>query len=103
MTRVKVWRDQDHYLGEGELIGWAPMTEVYPEEEYKKNYFDFLRRFTGADVPDEFLEEKWQQSIKLQPYSEQKTPKIILDNGEIVYGCQIWWEEIKESEVKRNE
>lgn len=26
-------------------------------------------------------------------------PKIVLDNGEVVYGCQVWWEPIDEEVV----
>jgi hypothetical protein len=26
-------------------------------------------------------------------------PKIVLDNGDVVYGCQVWWEPIKDQSV----
>jgi hypothetical protein len=26
----------------------------------------------------------------------QMNPKIVLDDGEVVYGCQVWWEPVEE-------
>ena len=26
-------------------------------------------------------------------YTEKDNPKIVLDNGKVVYGCQVWWKE----------
>ena len=26
----------------------------------------------------------------------ENNPKLVMDNGEVYYGCQVWWEEIDE-------
>lgn len=98
--RVKVWKSKKEYLGEGEFLGCVPMTEVSSEDEYKANLKDFQKRILNAlgalpkDLIDTFerkFEEMWGMS---EPYGKMTTPKIWLDNGKIVYGCQIWWEAI---------
>jgi len=49
---------------------------------------------------EETFEKHWEREISFQPYNKQTTPKIRLDSGEIVYGCQIWWKSIGEPEGK---
>ena len=106
--RVNVWKYIDRnnpkagFLGEGEFLGCVLITEVYSEEEYKQRKKEYISRvLKQMGMPEEgaFFEETferiWQREMSLQPYNEQTTPKIRLDSGEIVYGCQIWWKEIK--------
>ena len=32
------------------------------------------------------------------PYKIEGNPKIVLDDGNIVYGCQVWWSSLPERE-----
>ena len=110
--RVKVWEYIDKrnpdagYLGEGEFLGCVPMTEVHTEEEYKQRKKDWLRKVLRAiGMPYEGLlfeqnfEKHWKRAMVAIPYEKQTTPKIKLDSGKIVYGCQIWWKEIESQEA----
>lgn len=102
--RVKVWKFVDKRdpekgcLGEGEHLGCVPMTEVYTEEEYKERKKAWMQKvLESMGMPhegvvfEEMFENMWKRKVFFQPFSEQTTPKIRLDSGEIVYGCQVWW------------
>lgn len=102
MTRVKVWETVDPndpdagYLGEGVLLGCVPIAEVYPIEEQKRVFLEFLRKDTPSLFSDE--EEEAETLALIDQSFEQRrgrtTPKIRLDSGKIVYGCEVWWEAI---------
>ena len=106
MMRIKVWKSVDMndrgvgYLGEGELLGPAPMSEVYTEEEFKENQKEYVRgicRELGVPEDGEFFEEKFKNiwsMIQSATYDFVSTLKIRMDSGEIVYRCQVWWEEV---------
>lgn len=80
--RVQVWSgDQSEYLGEGTLVGEAT---VY-----------FLACDDGSLVsmpnpeeepPAEMVREKGGEVVRAP-----NNPKIELDDGRVVYGCQVWW------------
>ena len=77
--RVKVWNgDQSKYLGEGTLLGTATVY-FFPDKDgiihSLKNAEEKPKDIPGEDI------------IK-----SANNPKIELDTGEIVYGCQVWWE-----------
>ena len=77
--RVKVWSgDNEVYLGEGEFVGFA---DVY-----------LLRMPDGSIMSAEYAEEK-PEGGGVEDYVElvRGNPKIKLDSGRIVYGCQVWW------------
>ncbi len=81
-TRVKVWSgDQKTYLGEGTLIGFVT---VY-----------FLVENDGSLKSGANAEEKPVGYPEDRIVEATGNPKIRLDNGEFVYGCQVWWEPIK--------
>lgn len=69
--------DRTHYLGLGTLIGYANVYAVVTED--------------GAILSEHDAEQPHDDCIILQG-----NPKIKLDSGEIVYGCQVWWSEVKE-------
>jgi hypothetical protein len=84
MTRVQVWDgDGKTYLGEGELIGES------------KTYFwlvgDHIESLSPADErpPQWLIDEMENKGHKL--IALPSNPKIQLDNGRIVFGCQVWW------------
>lgn len=80
--RVRVWNgDRSEYLGEGNLVG---NVKVY-----------------AIQMPDGSLQSSSNAEIEPDPSevpeggvvrSVGNNPKIVLDNGQTVYGCQVWWE-----------
>lgn len=82
--RVRVWNgDQSRYLGEGKYVGDVTVYAV--------------------KMPDgSITSEKNPEVEPTNPPEEGKiiclpmNPKIILDSGETVYGCQVWWEKVQE-------
>jgi hypothetical protein len=96
-TRVKVWRNKDEFLGYGTLLGCVPISEFRSLEDFKKGVKEFLfkiRKVTPETLTEEEkrFEEHWIELEQDKDYLNKTTPKIRLDNGQIVYGCQIWWE-----------
>ena len=81
--RVKVWSgDKSELLGEGNYVGDVSIYVVEMEDG------SLLSRENAEIEPDNVPEGGKVKKIK-------NNPKIVLDNGETVYGCQVWWEEIK--------
>lgn len=83
--RVKVWNgDQSQFLGEGEYVGDVPVYFIRMPD-------DTLRSLHNAEEPPpkEFLEETGGKLVKMP-----RNPKIKLDSGDTVYGCQVWWEPV---------
>lgn len=80
--RVKVWNgDQSEFLGEGNYVDDV---KVY-----------FIRLEDGS------IQSNHNAEIEPEPHQipdgadvikAGKNPKIVLDNGDTVYGCQVWWE-----------
>ncbi len=57
----------------------------------------------GALLSKHMAEENWTpDELKAIianggiPFEQENNPRIVLDSGRIVYGCQVWWEEYKE-------
>jgi len=101
--RVKVWKDKDHYLGEGNLVGSATMFEAYSsiykvntDEEVVDLLINNMKHFMAPMISDRIPTELWEifRKEQLSHLHLNKTPKIILDTGETVYGCQIWWDDV---------
>lgn len=88
--RVQVWSgDQSDFLGEGELVGEAT---VY-----------FLACDDGSLIsmnnpeerpPPELVAEKGGEIIE-----SKDNPKIRLDDGSFVYGCQVWWKPLPDGKA----
>lgn len=80
--RVQVWNgDQSEFLGHGELVGTATV------------YF-----VAGADGglysmenPEERPPEEMLRELDGEIIESADNPKIRLDDGSHVYGCQVWW------------
>lgn len=79
---VKVWNgDQSEYLGEGILVGFVSVYIIRGPNGIRSVH-DAETKPEG--VPEEFFEKL------------DSNPKIQLDSGRIVYGCQVWWHRIDE-------
>lgn len=80
--RVQVWSgDQSEFLGHGEVVG---LVTVY-----------FIAGGDGAIYSSENPEERPTEDVLRELEGEviesPENPKIRLDDGSHVYGCQVWW------------
>ena len=82
--RVRVWNgDQSEFLGEGNYVGNVAIYAIeMPDGSIQSN--------TNAEVEPEDVPEGGVVR------KMNNNPKIVLDNGQTVYGCQVWWEPVKE-------
>jgi hypothetical protein len=80
--RVRVWNgDQSEYLGEGNYLGEVTVYYIVMPD-------GSLRSCSNAEEqpPQEMIPPG--ATVQAAPGN----PKIVLDSGEVVYGCQVWWE-----------
>jgi hypothetical protein len=82
--RVRVWNgDRSEYLGEGNYVGNVNVYFIQmPDGSLQSNG---NAEVEPTDVPEGGVVRK-----------AGKNPKIVLDNGQTVYGCQVWWEPVEE-------
>lgn len=79
--RVQVWNgDKSEYLGEGTLVGTATVWIMETEDGVLLSEKD--PRHEPDRVPGNCRVRKVPQN-----------PKIVLDTGGVVYGCQVWWQD----------
>lgn len=85
--RVRVWNgDQTEYLGEGNYVGEATVYFIrMPDGSIQSNHEAEIEP-DPANVPD-----------GCSVVSSEGNPKFILDSGDTVYGCQVWWEPVEET------
>jgi hypothetical protein len=84
--RVNVWNgDRSEFLGEGEYVGDVT---VY--------FFETEGGISSASNAEEKPEGVPEDKIIEAP----NNPKIVLDSGRVVYGCQVYWAPIEEGEKK---
>lgn len=89
-ARVRVWSEQSGFLGEGMHAGTAT---VYLFRTDGDHLF-----FVGnpSKMPADYLiEEVRRMGGELEIVEDN--PRILLDSGDIVYGCQVWWEFVEPS------
>tara|TARA_Y100000034_G_scaffold67850_1_gene81892 strand:+ start:537 stop:887 length:351 start_codon:yes stop_codon:yes gene_type:complete len=80
--RVKVWNgDQSEYLGEGTLEGEV---EIY----------GIITSSGLTSLADPTQEPHPSQIPANGKLHRGKSPKILLDDGRVVFGCQTWWQAI---------
>ena len=83
-TRVRVWNgDQTKYLGEGAMVGFV---QVY-----------IFQKPDGSISSNQIAEEKPPGISEELIEKIDSNPKIKLDSGRVVYGCQTWWSPIEEN------
>ena len=83
--RVKVWNgDHSEYLGEGEYVGDVSVFVIQMPN-------GSLRSLENAEEmpPRDMIPEG--AFVRVSP----DNPKIVLDGGGVVYGCQVWWEPVE--------
>ena len=88
--RVDVWNgDQSKHRGEGEYNEDVPVYFMLMPD-------GSLRSMANAEEkPDEALVPEGAQVLEMPA-----NPKIVLDSGEVVYGCQVWWRAVLEPELQ---
>lgn len=83
--RVDVWNgDQSEYLGKGILVGHVAVYFMVNASEFPPTQIKTMHN-PELEPPAHLVPDGWKV-IK-----RDDNPKIILDNGETVYGCQVWW------------
>lgn len=85
--RVKVWDGRgEKYLGLGWLVG-----EVTAYAFRKPGTYALVTQSDPTqEPPDELVAEMESKGFYLDKLDDN--PVIELDNGETVYGSQVWWE-----------
>lgn len=80
--RVKVWNgDHTEYLGEGEYVGDVTVYIIQMPDGNIQSVKNAEEKPPPEMIPPgAFLRES------------PDNPKIVLDSGDVVYGCQVWWE-----------
>lgn len=78
--KVKVWNgDQSEFLGEGTYVGEVTVYFIQTENGISSG--------SNAEQRPEGVPED-------QIIEAPNNPKIVLDSGRTVYGCQVWWEPV---------
>jgi len=87
--RVKVWSgDRKKYLGEGTYEADTVVYFIVMADGSLQSCADATDKPT--DIPE---------GGKLHK-SNKDNPMILMDNGDIKYGCQVWWSKINEGPPK---
>ena len=82
ILRVQVWNgDQSEFIGEGELVGTATVFFIAGEDG----------ALYSLENPEERPTETILAELKGELVESADNPKIRLDDGSHVYGCQVWW------------
>ena len=90
MIRVRVWSgDGQTSRGLGNLVGYPPVF--------------FFRGPRGVLLSHKECEERPSPELIKEMEEQEATlveipsnPKIVLDNGDVVYGCQVYWERVED-------
>jgi len=79
---VLVWSgDRTVYLGEGMMVGFVTVYAFYDGEGALRS--SKIAEEKPEGIPDEVIREL------------KSNPKIELDSGGFVYGCQVWWKPVE--------
>jgi hypothetical protein len=82
--KVKVWNgDQSEFLGEGNYVGDVNVYVI----SMPNGSIQSIKNAEIKPSPEDIPEGGIIRSLK--------NPKIVLDDGQVVYGCQVWWEEVE--------
>ena len=84
--RVKVFDGTgEKFLGYGEYVGKATVYAIVMPD-------GSLRSMHNAE--EEPPEDQVPEGAVVKRIGNN--PKIVMDNGQVHYGCQVWWEPLKE-------
>ena len=80
--RVRVWNgDRSEFLGEGNYVSDVTVYFIQMPDGSLQSGTNAELEPEDEDVPEGGVVRKVGNN-----------PKIIMDSGEVVYGCQVWWE-----------
>jgi hypothetical protein len=97
--RVDVWNgDRTECLGQGD---YNEVTTVYFIKKVEYNSDDGEPYLVLSSLQN--AEEKPEGLSDDEVLTMHDCPKIVLDSGKVVYGCQVWWQEAKEQGAKESE
>jgi hypothetical protein len=90
--RVIVWNgDRSELLGEG--VFESSVTVYFGQKKTSLPNGDVnLELVSLADAEKKPTPEELGEGVDVLTISD--CPKIVLDNGKVVYGCQVWWEPV---------
>ncbi len=83
--RVKVMDGTGvNLLGYGNLVGRVDVYAIQMPD-------GSLRSLVDAEEapPEEIVRDSGGELVRIE-----SNPKIVLDDGRVVYGCQVWWEPV---------
>jgi hypothetical protein len=85
-TRVRVHSgDGQTRLGDGKYVGEATVWYIRTADG------NLLSHGNAEEKPPSHMVPEGGSLVE-----SEGNPKIVLDSGKVVYGCQVWWEVIKE-------
>lgn len=85
--RVKVYDGTgQHFLGYGDLVGQADVHVIVMPNGSLQSLQNAEQEPTEDLVPEGGIVKKIKNN-----------PKIQMDDGSVKYGCQVWWEALKET------
>jgi hypothetical protein len=85
--RVKVYNgDNSKFLGLGNYVDDVVVYFIHMPD-------GSLRSTSNAEQPP--VAEMVPEGAEV--IKSEGNPKIVLDNGTVVYGCQVWWEPVVET------
>jgi hypothetical protein len=85
-TRVRVHSgDGSTLLGDGWYVGDVDVFFIRHSDGHLTSAHDAEKPPPLEEIP-----------TGAQLVKSENNPKIKLDNGDVVYGCQVWWEPIEE-------
>ena len=85
--RVEVFSGNGkEFLGAGTMVGFVPVYIIRELDSIKGIYSSHNAEVKPEGVPDELI-------TKID-----SNPKIKLDDGKVVYGCQVYWKLIEKEE-----
>ncbi len=88
--RVAVWTgDGETYLGRGTYVGVVTVYPILMPDGSLRTLREAEHRPTDEEVA---------QTGGTLIEGIHDNPKIVLDSGQVVYGCQVWWRPLEAGE-----
>lgn len=85
--RVSVYSgDGQTYLGDGEIVGYTTTYALQMADG------SCISMENAEEYPQEFIDEFRREGIIFDLREIKGNPKILMDDGAINYGIQVWWQ-----------